>query len=112
LRRLRRGPKKLKITVHDLRHIFVTDRQSDPSAPGPSMESAARGMLHSSRMWLSGPYDLGRERRQVEERAADMAQYRQHKLQRLESRRGGAAGAAEPGSEDEVEEGEGGPSDH
>jgi hypothetical protein len=94
----------MRITVHDLRHIFVTDRQSDPSAPGPGTEAAARGMLHSSRMWTSGPYDLGRERRQVEERAEGMQAYRQHRLQLAGSRAGGARNGGAAGSDGEGEQ--------
>lgn len=102
------------ITVHELRHVFVTDRQSDPSAPGPSMEAAARGMLHSSRMWTNGPYDLGRERRQVEQRAADMVQYRRHRLAQARGEgagpgagAGGGSGAAASAGEQGGSEGEG-----
>lgn len=70
--------------LHKLRHVFVTDRQADPTGtPGPEMGAAARGMLHSPAQWTSGPYDLGRERRQMQQYAADMAEYRAHKMQRL-----------------------------
>ena len=71
------------------------------------MDTAARGMLHSSRMWNS-TYDLARERREVEQHADGMGQYRQHRLERARAARAGAGGAAamrEEGEAGELEAG-------
>lgn len=56
------GPEPF-VTLHNLRHVFVTSMMSNPGQPGPSIEAGAAGMLHSPRMWTEGPYDKGKRRR-------------------------------------------------
>jgi hypothetical protein len=76
--------------MHQVRHAFVTYRQEDPSAPGPSMADAARGMLHTPAMWTHGPYDKRRDQRQMQEHAAGMAAFSAHLHQQLGARAGAA----------------------
>ena len=67
------------ITLHQLRHLFITDRQDNPRAPGPNRAAAAAAMLNSPAQWTA-VYDRRVKRRRMEEAVAGMAAYRAAKL--------------------------------
>ena len=87
------------VPLHKLRSVFVTDRMDNPDVPGPSMQSAAAAMLHSTRQWVEGPYDLHRKRRLMTDGAAGLQRYRDHQLAAYRQRHA----AAGEGSEEEGE---------
>jgi hypothetical protein len=76
--RLRGAPGPF-ITLHNVRHLFITDRRDDPTAPGPSTASAAAAMLHSPAQW-GAVYDKRAQRRRMTEAVEGMEAYRAAKL--------------------------------
>lgn len=78
------------VTLHQLRHIFITDRQDDPTAAGPSKAAAAAAMLNSPAQW-DAKYDDRFKRRYMVESTQGMAAYRAEKLRKVGTHRPASA---------------------